>query len=130
MEKFRGILDLARENIRKNPSLQNRPAEEVALQYLEGLQDEVEEVRDEVKEQNQVHLEDELSDIAWDYCCLLAQLEYSGYIKDAESVLTHGLRKYTERAPAFLEESEDAWEAVKARQKTELTQRHQDTYGN
>jgi NTP pyrophosphatase (non-canonical NTP hydrolase) len=130
MEKFQDILNIARENIRKNPSLQGRPAAEVALQYLGGLKDEVEEVRDEIKENNHVHLEDELSDIAWDYACVLAQLEYAGYIESAETVIAHGFDKYSERAPAFLETSEDLWDAIKTKQKIELKERHQEKYGN
>jgi NTP pyrophosphatase (non-canonical NTP hydrolase) len=130
MEKFRDILNIARENIRKNPSLQGRSSEEVALQYLGGLKDEVEEVLDEIREDNKVHLEDELSDIAWDYVCLLAQLELAGYIDSAENVIEHGLSKYSERAPAFLESSEDMWDAIKTKQKTELKQRHEELYGN
>jgi NTP pyrophosphatase (non-canonical NTP hydrolase) len=130
MEKFRDILDIARENIRKNPSLKGRPSEDVALQYLAGLKDEVEEVHDEIKEHNKVHLEDELSDIAWDYACVLAQLEQAGYIDSAEAVIAHGLSKYSQRAPACLEPSEDMWDTIKAKQKTELKQRHEELYGN
>ena len=130
MEKFLEILEIARENVRKNPSLQDRPVEEVALQYLKGLNDEVDEVFAEVKESNEVHLTDELSDIAWDYAVVLALLEYQGYIKSAEAVIEHGAKKYSERAPAFLEASEDLWDSVKAKQKTELKQRHQEKYGN
>lgn len=130
MEKFRDMLDIARENIRKNPSLMGQNSEAVALQYLEGLKDEVEEVRDEIKENNRVHLEDELSDIAWDYACVLAQLEQAGYIDSAEAVIAHGLSKYQERAPAFLEASEEMWDAIKTKQKAELKQRHEELYGN
>jgi NTP pyrophosphatase (non-canonical NTP hydrolase) len=130
MEKFRDILHIARENIRNNPSLQGRSADEVALQYLAGLKDEVEEVKDEIKENNSVHLEDELSDIAWDYACMLAQLEHAGYIKSAEAVIAHGLTKYSERAPAFLEATDELWDAIKTKQKAELKQRHEELYGN
>jgi NTP pyrophosphatase (non-canonical NTP hydrolase) len=126
---FVDILAIARENIKNNPSLARRPAKEVALQYLSGLKDEVEEVRAEIKENNKVHLEDELSDIAWDYACLLAQLELAGYIDSAEDVIAHGLSKYSERAPAFLEDSEDMWDAIKTKQKAELKQRHEELYG-
>jgi NTP pyrophosphatase (non-canonical NTP hydrolase) len=129
MEKFRDIITIARENIRQNPSLQGRPTKDVVLQYLEGLKDEVEEVRQEVKENNKVHLEDELSDIAWDYACILAQLELAGYIDSAEAVIEHGLSKYSERAPAFLADTEEPWEAVKTKQKSELKVRHEELYG-
>ena len=130
MEKFRDILAIARENIRQNPSLQGRSAEDVVLQYLKGLQDEVAEVTEEVREHNRVHLEDELSDIAWDYACVLAKLEQAGYIDSAETVIAHGLNKYSERAPAFLEASEEMWDAVKAKQKADLKTRHEELYGN
>ncbi len=130
MENFSDILNIARENIRNNPSLQGRPADEVALQYLGGLKDEVEEVRAEIKEQNSVHLEDELSDIVWDYACVLAQLEHAGYIESAEAVIEHGLTKYSQRAPAFLETSEHMWDVIKTKQKVELKQRHEELYGN
>lgn len=130
MEKFRDILNIARENIRQNPSLQGRPVDEIALQYLSGLKDEVEEVHVEIKEHNRVHLEDELSDIAWDYACVLAQLEYAGYIESAEAVIAHGFSKYSERAPAFLEASEEMWDAIKVKQKAELKHRHETLYGN
>lgn len=129
MENFRDILNIARENIRNNPSLQGHGAEEIALQYLGGLKDEVEEVREEIKEHNRVHLEDELSDIVWDYACLLAQLEHAGYIESAEAVIAHGLGKYSERAPAFLESSKEMWNTIKSKQKAELKERHKELYG-
>ncbi len=130
MDKFLEILAIARDNIAKNPSLQGRPVTDVAIQYLRGLQDEVAEVTAEILPDNKVYLEDELSDIVWDYACVLAQLERHGYIDSAEGVIAHGLAKYTERAPAFLEASEDMWEEVKANQKAKLKVRHEERYGN
>lgn len=127
---FLAILAIARDNIRLNPSLMGRSGEDLGQQYLRGLMDEVEEVKVEVKEHNTVYLEDELSDIAWDYACVLASLEAKGLIKSAEGVLEHGLKKYSERAPAFLEVSEDMWDAVKKTQKEQLKQRHEETYGS
>ncbi len=128
-KEFLEILEIARENMRKNPSLQGRPVTDVAIQYLRGLQDEVAEVTAEILPENSVYLEDELADIVWDYACVLAQLELHGYVDSAEGVIAHGLAKYTERAPAFLEASEDMWEEVKASQKEKLRQRHEEKYG-
>ena len=125
---FLEILDIARENIRRNPSLVGRSGDELGLQYLGGLKDEVEEVAVEIKENNAVYLQDELSDIAWDYACVLAALEQKGLIESAEAVLAHGLEKYSERAPAFLEASEEQWDAVKKTQKEILKARHQALY--
>lgn len=126
---FLKILEIARENVRKNPSIVDVPTTEICERYLEGLMDEVAEVRAEIREHNEVHLTDELSDIAWDYAVVLALAEYRGLIENAESVLVHGAAKYGERAPAFLEPSEDMWDAVKAKQKADLKARHQEKYG-
>ena len=127
---FSEILNIARENIRRNPSLTGRSGVELGQQYLGGLKDEVEEVAVEIKENNAVYLEDELSDIAWDYACVLASLESKGLIESAEAVLAHGLEKYSQRAPAFLETTEDHWESVKKIQKEALKRRHEALYGN
>ena len=127
---FLEILEIARENIRRNPSLAGLSGVELGQQYLGGLKDEVEEVAVEIKENNAVYLEDELSDIAWDYACVLASLESKGLIESAEAVLLHGLEKYQERAPAFLETTEDHWESVKKIQKEVLHKRHEELYGN
>lgn len=126
---FLKILEIARENVRKNPSVVSVPTAEICERYLSGLMDEVAEVRAEIREHNEVHLTDELSDIAWDYAVVLALAEQRGLIGSAESVLAHGYTKYAERAPAFLESSEDKWDEVKAKQKAELKARHQDKYG-
>ena len=83
----------------------------------------------EVREHNEVHLTDELSDIAWDYAVVLALAEYRGLVPSVESILAHGYEKYAERAPAFLEASEDRWDEVKAKQKADLKQKHQEKYG-
>lgn len=130
MEAFKDILTIARENIAKNPAHEGRSSEDVALEYLAGLRDEVEEVQAEIRPKNSVFLKDELSDIAWDYACILAKLEQAGYIDSAEAVIAHGLSKYSERAPAFLEATNDMWDSVKAKQKTELKQQHEVLYGN
>lgn len=127
---FLKILEIARENVRKNPSIVKVPTAEICERYLEGLMDEVAEVRAEIREHNEVHLTDELSDIAWDYAVVLALAEYRGLIENAELVLAHGAEKYGERAPAFLESSEDMWDAVKAKQKADLKARHQEKYGS
>jgi NTP pyrophosphatase (non-canonical NTP hydrolase) len=126
---FLDILAIARENVRKNPSLQNLAPEAVATRYLSGLQDEVEEVQPEVRQDNSIYLEDELSDIAWDYACLLAQLERCGYIESVEAVLAHGFEKYSERTPAFLEGDQTLWNDIKAKQKASLKTRHTERYG-
>ena len=129
-DEFLKILAIARDNIKNNPSHQGSTSKQVAVQYLNGLVAEVKEVTVEIKEHNAVYLEDELSDIAWDFACVLAQLEEGGYIRSTESVFKHGLEKYSERAPAFLESTEDHWEKIKKIQKEVLKKRHEELYGN
>lgn len=129
-ENFLTILNIARNNINHNPSLTDKSAEEVARQYLEGLVDEVKEVSAEIKLNNQIYLHDELSDIMWDYACVLASLETKGYIESIEAVIAHAAVKYQERSPAFLAHDEGPWQAVKQQQKVALQAQHYTKYGN
>lgn len=126
--KFKDILTLARENVRINPSIVDSDTQAVTARYLEGLQDEISEVSDEVKENNSVYLADELSDIAWDYAVLLALLEERGYITTIEEVLEHGFKKYTERSAAFGHADDIIWNTVKAHQKEILQKEHELLY--
>lgn len=127
---FNELLEIARSNISRNPSLFGRSTNDIANQYLNGLKDELNEVMVEIKESNQIYLQDELSDIAWDYACVLASLEAGGYIESATAVIEHGLNKYAKRSPAFLEASDAMWEAIKVEQKADLKKQHQAKYGN
>lgn len=127
-KSFLDILAIARENVRKNPSIVGESTVTVCQRYIDGLRDEVAEVADEIKENNAVYLEDELSDIAWDYATLIALAEYRGLIPSAEGVLEHGFQKYSERTPAFLLGNQDLWNEIKAKQKETLNQRHKVMY--
>lgn len=126
---FADILALARDNVRTNPSIVDSDTRAVAMRYLKGLQDEVAEVSDEVKEHNSVYLADELSDIAWDYAVLLALLEERGYIPNVDDVMAHGFKKYTERSAAFKVTDDVLWNSVKAEQKEVLQKQHEERYG-
>lgn len=126
---FLDIVAIARDNVRKNPSVVDLSTEDATKRYLNGLSDEVEEVFVEVKENNAVFLADELSDIAWNYAVVLALLEYRGLIPSVEIVLAHAHTKYVERAPAFLEASSELWDEVKKMQKATLEKKHQEQYG-
>lgn len=129
MQGFSDILAIARENAVKNPSITNAETMVAATRYLNALLDEVREVQGELHEKNEVYLTDELSDILWDWLALLAICEDRKLIESAEDVLAHAGKKYSERAPALLVESDDLWKEVKERQKQELTRRHQEKYG-
>lgn len=126
---FLDILNIARENVRKNPDVVNADTHTIIQRYLSGIEAEVAEVRREAREGNEVYLTDELSDIAWDYAVLLALCEVHGYISGAEDVLVHGVEKYTQRTPAFLQGDAVLWEEIKLKQKETLAKRHSDKYG-
>ncbi len=126
---FLDLLTIARKNVRENPSIKSENTQSVTERYFQGLRDEVQEVKEEMRENNEIRLVDELSDIAWDYAVLLSVLEDRGYIPSVDAVIEHANEKYTERMPAFLQASQELWEEIKVRQKAELRRRHGEKYG-
>lgn len=129
MENLRKLFDIAAENVAKNPTITGRDTGEVARKYLSGLADEVAEVEVELKPDNVVRLQDELSDIMWDYKVLLAICAERGWIDSVDDVYQHAYEKYVERAPAFLESDNEMWTAIKNKQKSEIARKHEERYG-
>lgn len=129
MKNFIDILTISRKNVRENPDFIALSAKDAIKDTLKGIIEEVEEVEDEVRENNEVYLTDELSDIVWDYARLLAVLEREKLITNAEGVFEHGFKKYTERLPAMLVGGDGLWNETKQKQKLELKKRHQEKYG-
>lgn len=126
---FYKILEIVRNNVQSNPWISDAETEEVAPRYLQGIIDETGEVRPELKENNQVYLTDELSDIAWDYLTLLSVLEARGWIESVDAVFAHGYSKYAARAPLGERMPDGHWSEVKKQQKVELQKLHQEKYG-
>jgi len=89
---------------------------------LDRIIDEIEEVREEVKPNNAVCLEDELSDILWGWMVLVEKLKESKYVGSHEDILKRALKKYEERIlPLKGDESDHAiWKEIKNRQKEAL----------
>lgn len=90
--------------------------------YLQGLQDEVSEVAQEIKPDNHVYLEDELADILRTGFNLISILAKQGYIRSPEAVLERAVDKYKERV-------EDKKNGIlrnktKERQKKKLNEEH------
>ncbi len=127
---FLELLKIARSNVANNPSIVGKSIKDISWRYLNGLSDEVSEVKSELHPNNEIYLVDELSDIIWDYTVLLSVLESGGWIKSAEEVLKHANQKYTERTPAFLKGSDELWKKIKNRQKVKLELRHKLKYKN
>ena len=129
MKDFSDMLALARHNVANNPSISSEVTETVVERYLKGLVDEVNEVKAEIKVNNEIYLKDELSDIVWDFSVLVAILESRGYLKKAEDIFAQAHTKYLERSPAFQYTDEVLWEEIKQTQKQNLAKQHKEKYG-
>ncbi len=90
---------------------------------LDSIKEEVDEVREEIKELNLPKLEDELCDILWAWMMLVEGLHSQKLIRGHEVILQRALKKYKERIlPLKGEKIEDEiiWQEVKKRQLKEL----------
>lgn len=89
--------------------------------YLWELECEIAEVKQELKENNKVYLEDELWDIFRCYLNFLKKLEKNWYIESIENVFLHAEEKFSER----LNWMKDwiSWEYIKKKQKENLKNR-------
>jgi NTP pyrophosphatase (non-canonical NTP hydrolase) len=128
MNKVAEILEIARQNVAKNPSIYPEATAAVLSRYMEALIDELEEVKVEIKENNEIYLKDELGDILWNFSVLIALLENRGFLEKADSVFEQAYTKYSERSPAFLKLDNNLWEQIKKTQKERLEKQHQEKY--
>jgi NTP pyrophosphatase (non-canonical NTP hydrolase) len=91
---------------------------------LNEIKAEVDEVKEEIKEQNSPFLEDELGDVLWALFMLIEKLKDKNLVSSHENIIKRALKKYQERIFALkaknLEEDEKIWQAVKAKQKRVL----------
>lgn len=127
-EELQKLFDIAKNNVAQNPSIVGVDTGEITRKYLKGLGDEVAEVEEELKPENVIHLQDELSDIIWNNAVLLELCEERGWIDSVEAVYTHALDKYQQRAPAFIQADQALWDEVKTRQKKELADQNAKRY--
>lgn len=91
--------------------------------YLKWIAEELEEMKDEIKTNNSVFLEDELWDVFWDYACLLHSLQKWWYISSPEKVFERCYKKFSERIEANRQTDwckRECWKDVKKKQKQEL----------
>ncbi len=90
--------------------------------YIKWMIDEIEEVKEELKENNHVYLEDELWDIFWDYMCFLESLEQEWKINKSR-VFDRCYAKFSGRLnPDGSNNGE--WSTVKKIQKEKLKEEH------
>ena len=101
--------------------------------YFECIKSEINEVKEELRVDNTIHLEDELWDILWTYLLLLEWLEKEWKITSFEAVFARAEKKYRQRIDAIKDEPTDegksrAWKNVKIIQKAELKEEHNKKY--
>lgn len=104
-----------------------------SITYLENIKWEITEVEEEFRDNNTIHLEDELWDILWTYMLLLEWLEKEWKITSTEKVFARAEKKYRERIDAIKNQETDegkskAWKDIKLIQKAELAKEHKDKY--
>ena len=129
IDKVRALIKQRQQIQRNRPWLTFRDPQE----WLEALIREVQEVKEELKPQNQIHLEDELGDIFRNYMSLLSVLENQWYITDTSVVLQKSYDKFHERVSAVIdakdkESSDHARDEIKKTQKQRLKKQHRDLY--
>ncbi len=109
----------------------NQPESEYFQKYTTGefyfdlIEDEVSEAKKELKKDNSVYLEDELSDILWNYLSLLYCLGEEWYISK-EQVFERCLKKFSERTEWI--QAWVLWNKIKEKQKQELLDEHNKKY--
>ena len=120
---FEKINDLSKKRINYLHNINNRGFYKWAQTYFDWVLDEIQEVKDEYRENNSVYLEDELWDVFWDYMCLLHSLEQEKKI-DMEKVFERCYKKFSERIWVNWDWNWNNWQEVKQAQKQELLQEH------
>ena len=88
--------------------------------YIDSMIWEIEEVKAEIKDNNSVHLEDELWDVFWTYICLLNSLKEEWLITSVEKVFERSYKKFSWRINEIDWTNNWEWSEVKKCQKESL----------
>ncbi len=96
--------------------------------YWKDLEWEIEEVKEKLKQNNSVYLEDELGDIFRCYINLLKKLEKEWYIESLENVFSHADKKFSQRINGRI--NGISWQTTKEIQKQELKKEHDLKYNS
>ena len=95
--------------------------------YIDWIDDEWQEAKEEIKPNNSVYLEDELWDVFWDYMCLLNSLEQEWFISSQEKVFERCYKKFSERIWAVRKSipwQDNIWKQIKEKQNKEKAEEH------
>jgi NTP pyrophosphatase (non-canonical NTP hydrolase) len=101
--------------------------------YVDWIDDEWQEAKEEIKPNNTVYLEDELWDVFWDYMCLLNSLEQEWLISSQEKVFERCYLKFSERIWAVRKSipwQDNIWKKIKEKQNLEKAKEHKEKHWN
>jgi NTP pyrophosphatase (non-canonical NTP hydrolase) len=101
--------------------------------YVDWIDDEWQEAKEEIKPNNTVYLEDELWDVFWDYMCLLNSLEQEWLISSQEKVFERCYKKFSERIWAVRQSipwQDWIWKKIKEKQNLEKAKEHKEKHWN
>jgi NTP pyrophosphatase (non-canonical NTP hydrolase) len=97
--------------------------------YFKSVKEELEEAKEEYKENNSIYLEDELWDVLWTYLCLLYSLENEWKITDVDKVFERCYEKFIERVWENGDNYWDwLWDEIKKKQKERKKKEHKEKY--
>ncbi len=100
--------------------------------FFDVLSGEVDEALLEFKKDlSNIFLEDELSDILWDFIMLITLLKEEGHIESVENVFKRAVVKYAERINAIVDIEDEKellykWRSIKQQQQQHLEQLRHD----
>jgi len=121
MQEIRKLIELA--NLKDIVDIKRGEEKYFDIEWLIGeLLSEVDEVKEEIKENNAPLLEDELGDILWGWLILVQKLKAKGLVVSHENIIKRALKKYQQRITPLKGNKEDCeiWKRVKEKQKLEL----------
>ena len=125
MESFNKLIELV--DFKHQIDIKRGKAKYMDLNWImEEIIDEVREVKEEIKENNHIYIDDELADILWGWLMLVKKTNNKNLSSDIETVTQKALIKYSQRVNSLRGDIKDnrRWKDVKELQKRRLEEEH------
>jgi len=127
LENIKKIINLSEKRINFLHNINDYWWYEWYKTYIKSIKEEIAETEEEIKENNSVHLEDELWDIFWNFVCLTNSLSEDKLI-NKEKVFERCYNKFHERLYPDAETEAKNWKIIKDKQKKRLKEEHDEMY--
>jgi len=125
MEKFNKLIELV--DIKNKIDIKRGDSKYMNIEWmLNQIVEEVNEVKNEVKENNHIYLDDELADILWAWLMLVEKTHFKGLSSDINTIVDKAFSKYSQRVLPLKGTQEDKtiWKNIKSIQKRRLEEEH------